>query len=306
MIIYCKGAFCMPSTKCMCCPRMCGIDRSLNYGFCKSNNNIKIAKAYLHQWEEPCLSKKNGAGTVFFSGCNLRCVYCQNYKISNQNFGKTISVDRLAEIFIELQDKGASNIELVTPTHYVLQILKALDKVKNRLVVPVVYNCGGYELPDIIKMLNGYIDVYLPDIKYFSDTFAARYSSAADYFSYASESVKEMISQCGKLSFDADGSIIKGTIIRHLVLPGLRKDSMNIIKWIADNLPADSYLLSLMSQYTPTPFVAEHFPELNRRITKMEYFSVLNYAADLGINGFSQSKTSAVSDYTPDFDLSGV
>ena len=267
---------------------------------------IKAAKAALHQWEEPCISCENGAGTVFFSGCSLRCVYCQNTQISAEGFGEIITSERLGDIFLELQDKGAENIELVTPTHFLPQIISALDRVKHRLEIPVVYNCGGYELKETIKRLNGYIDVYLPDIKYFSSEISAKYSKAADYFEYGSAAVTEMINQVGKLQYSESGKLLKGTVIRHLVLPNCRHDSMKIMDWIAENTPPDSRLVSIMSQYTPFDFISSDYPELKRRVTKMEYNSVVRHAENLGIKGFTQDISSAREEYLPLFDLEGI
>lgn len=275
-------------------------------GFCGMGAEIKAAKATLHQWEEPCISCKNGAGTVFFSGCSLRCVYCQNTEISAAGFGEIITDERLSEIFLELQDKGADNIELVTPTHFIPEIISALDRVKHRLEIPIVYNCGGYELAETIKRLDGYIDVYLPDIKYFSPEISGKYSSAPDYFEYASAAVTEMINQVGKLQYSDNDGLEKGTVIRHLVLPGCRHDSMKIMDWIAENTPTDYRLVSIMSQYTPFDFISADFPELKRRVTKMEYNSVVRYAENLGIKGFTQDISSAREEYLPLFDLEGI
>jgi putative pyruvate formate lyase activating enzyme len=288
------------------CPRRCGVDRYRQKGFCGTGAKTVVAKASLHLWEEPCLSYKNGAGTVFFSGCSLHCKFCQNNVISNELFGKAVSVERLADIFLELADKGADNIELVTPTHFVPLIIRALDRCKHKLGIPVVYNSGGYELTDTIALMNGYIDVYLPDIKYFSPEISGKYSSAPDYFRYASEAVSAMIKQVGELRYNACGGLLKGTIIRHLVLPSHRHDSMRIMDWIAANTFPENVLVSIMNQYTPFGFISSDFPELKRNVTKMEYNSVVRYAAELGLNGFTQEKTSASDEYVPDFDLSGV
>ena len=292
--------------KCMLCPRKCGVDRSVVTGFCGAGNEVIIARASLHKWEEPCISYKNGAGTVFFSGCNLHCCFCQNNKISNELFGKIISDEKLADIFLSLQDMGADNIDLVTPTHFINNIITALDKVKHKLSIPVVYNCGGYELVDTIKKLNGYIDIYLPDIKYFSPDISAKYSNAPDYFEAASDAVLAMISQVGKLCFNDEGGLMKGTVIRHMVLPSHRHDSIDIMDWIAENTSSNDVLVSIMNQYTPFDFISDEYPELKRRITKMEYNSVVDHAAELGINGFSQQKSSASEEYVPDFDLTGI
>ncbi len=291
---------------CRLCPRKCGVNRYETVGFCGMGAEVKAAKATLHQWEEPCISYNNGAGTVFFSGCSLRCVYCQNSEISNNGFGEAITAEKLGDIFLSLQDRGADNIELVTPTHFIPDIIKALDRVKNRLDIPVVYNCGGYELTETINRLQGYIDVYLPDIKYYSADISSKYSSAPDYFQRASEAVLEMINQTGKLRYNEKGGLVKGTVIRHLVLPGCRHDSMRIMDWIAENTDSDSRLVSIMSQYTPFDFISSDYPELKRRITKMEYNSVVRHAENLGIKGFTQDITSAREEYLPEFDLEGI
>lgn len=296
----------MNLTKCLLCPRKCAANRTKNTGVCGCTDKIKIAKACLHQWEEPCICGGNGAGTVFFSGCNLKCCYCQNFKLSHENYGTEISEKRLSEIFLELQEKGACNIDLVTPTPFVYNIIKALDLVKHKLKIPVVCNCGGYELPETIKLLDGYIDIYLPDFKYYDDKYALRYSGINDYFEYASESIKEMTHQTGKLVFNDNNIMLKGTIIRHLVLPNLRHDSINLMHWISDNLDPETFLISLMSQFTANENVMKNYPELNRHITKMEYNSILKKISELGLNGFCQDKSSAVPDYIPDFDLSGI
>lgn len=292
--------------KCGLCPRRCGVNRYETAGYCGMRAYPKTAKASLHLWEEPCISYKNGAGTVFFSGCSLHCVYCQNNIISSELFGMEISAERLSEIYLELQEKGADNIEFVTPTHFIPDIVKSLDLIKHKLKIPVIYNSGGYELTESIEMLDGYIDVYLPDIKYYSPEISERYSNAPDYFKYASEAVKEMISQAGDLKYNQDGGLIRGTVIRHLVLPDCRHDSMKILDWISENTSPEQVLVSLMSQYTPFEFIPEKFPELKRRITKMEYNSVVRYAEKLGICGFTQKKTSSGKKYVPDFDLSGI
>lgn len=292
--------------KCRLCPRECGANRINEKGFCGAGSNTIVARVSLHKWEEPCISYKNGAGTVFFSGCNLHCCFCQNNKISNELFGKEITNEKLADIFMRLQDMGADNIDLVTPTHFVPNILNALDMVKNKLLIPIVYNCGGYESVSTIKMLDGYVDIYLPDIKYYSTDISAKYSSAPDYFEKASRAVLEMIRQVGPLRYNDDGGLIKGTVIRHMVLPSHRHDSMEIVKWIAANTSPQEVLVSIMNQYTPFDFISDKYPELKRRVTKMEYNSVVNLAAELVLNGFTQQKSSASEEYVPDFDLSGI
>lgn len=292
--------------ECKLCPRECGADRTKEKGFCGAGDKAVVARASLHKWEEPCISYKNGAGTVFFSGCNLHCCFCQNNKISNELFGKEISDEELGDIFMRLQEMGADNIDLVTPTHFVPNIINALDMVKSKLSVPVVYNCGGYESVKTIDILNGYIDIYLPDMKYFSSEISAKYSNAPDYFEKASAAVLAMIKQTGELKFNDEGGLLKGTVIRHMVLPSHRHDSMEIIRWIAENTSPENVLVSIMNQYTPFEFISDEYPELKRRVTKMEYNSVVNLAAELGINGFTQQKSSASQEYVPDFDLSGI
>ncbi|WP_369682924.1 radical SAM protein [Ruminococcus flavefaciens] len=292
--------------ECKLCPRECGTDRTKEKGFCGAGDKAVVARASLHKWEEPCISYKNGAGTVFFSGCNMHCCFCQNNKISNELFGKEISDEKLSEIFLRLQDMGADNIDLVTPTHFVPNIIKALDMAKNKLTIPVVYNCGGYESLKTIEMLDGYIDIYLPDMKYFSSEISAKYSNSPDYFERASAAVLAMIKQTGELKFNDEGGLLKGTIIRHMILPSRRHDSMEIIRWIAENTSTKNVLVSIMNQYTPFEFISDEYPELKRRVTKMEYNSVVNLAAELGINGFTQQKSSASQEYVPDFDLSGI
>ena len=292
--------------KCTLCPRNCGADRSNSTGICGAGSSVIVARASLHKWEEPCISYKNGAGTVFFSGCNLHCCFCQNNKISNKLFGKEITDKQLADIFLRLQEDGADNIDLVTPTHFVPNIINALDMVKHKLDIPVVFNCGGYELKETIDMLEGYIDVYLPDMKYFSSDISSKYSNAPDYFEYASEAILAMIKQVGKLTFNSEGGLMKGTVIRHMVLPSHRHDSIKLIEWLADNTSRDDVLVSIMNQYTPFDFISEEFSELKRKVTKMEYNSVINRAAELGLKGFTQERSSASEDYVPDFDLSGI
>lgn len=291
---------------CRLCPRQCGADRYTGKGYCGIGAEVTAAKAYLHPWEEPCISYKNGAGTVFFTGCSLRCVYCQNSRISFTDHGKKMNAESLGDVFLRLRDMGADNIELVTPTHFVPHIIAALDKVKHRLGIPVVYNTGGYELTETLRRLDGYIDIYLPDIKYYSPEISGKYSAAEDYFDYASAAVKEMIRQMGKLKFNDAGGLERGTIIRHLVLPGCRKDSMAIMKWIAENTSEEEVLVSIMNQYTPFDHIPEEFGELKRRVTKMEYNSVVRFAEELGIQGYTQEKSSAAEKYVPDFDLENL
>lgn len=294
----------MDIKKCSLCPRKCGADRTLSSGFCGGGNSIRVARASLHFWEEPCLSGEKGSGTVFFSGCTLKCCFCQNFNISAENFGKDISVEHLSEIFIKLQNQGANNINLVNPTHYIPWIIEAIDLAKPQLTIPIVYNNGGYETVESLKMLEGYVDVYLPDLKYFSSELSKKYSRAEDYFDVATKAIKEMFRQVGKPVFEGD-LLKKGVIIRHLALPSHRDDSFKVLEWIADNFSADEILLSLMSQYTPF-YKSCEYPEINRRISTFEYNKVLEKAISLGLNGFMQEKSSAKEEYTPNFDLTGI
>jgi putative pyruvate formate lyase activating enzyme len=289
---------------CSLCPIKCGADRNIKQGYCGGGKSIRVAKASLHFWEEPCISGENGSGTVFFSGCPLKCCFCQNYQISSENFGNEISIEHLSEIFLELQDKGANNINLVNPTHYVPWVIKSLDIVKNKLSIPIVYNSGGYENIETIKMLDGYIDIYMPDLKYMSSEMSKKYSNAENYFETASQAILLMSEQVPSLEWN--GNLLKkGLIIRHLVLPTGRHDSMSILNWINDNLTKNSYLLSLMSQYTPM-YRSHEYKEINRRTSTFEYNSVVEKACELNIAGFMQEKQSASKDYIPYFDLSGI
>lgn len=294
----------MDIKNCELCPRKCHADRTRAFGFCGGGNNIKLARAALHFGEEPCISGKNGSGAIFFSGCTLKCCYCQNYKISAENFGKEISVQRLSDIFLELQDKGANNINLVSATQYLPWVIKALNIVKHKLLIPVVYNTSGYETYKSIDMLNGYVDIYLPDLKYKSSRLAKEYSFADDYFEVATEAIKQMFLQVGKPVFESD-LLKKGMIVRHLTLPSARRDSIEIIKWLENNFKTDEIMVSLMSQYTPFYKSCEH-KEINRRISTFEYNFVLDEVERSGFVGYCQEKSSAKEEYTPQFDLTGV
>lgn len=292
---------------CNLCPRECNADRGLGkIGFCKVPNHIKVARATLHFWEEPCISGEEGSGTVFFSGCNLRCVYCQNRKIAEGVYGKEIDVDRLAAIFLELQAKGANNINLVTPSHYVLQIVSALKKAKNEgLFVPIVYNSGAYEKVETLKLLEGYMDVYLPDFKYMDGNLGGRYSNAEDYPVVAKKAIDEMVRQVGKPEFDNRGILKRGVVVRHLVLPGCIKDSKNIIKYLYDTYGNDIFI-SILNQYTPLTGL-EKYPEINRKLTEEEYNEVVDFAIEIGVeNGFIQEGDVADESFIPDFDGQGV
>lgn len=285
---------------------MCRADRTTASGYCKAPAGILAARAALHFWEEPCISGTQGSGAVFFSGCTLRCCFCQNYKISRAPQGKSISSERLSEIFLELQEQGAHNINLVTATHYLPWILPALDMVKKQLHIPVVYNCGGYERLETIQALSSYVDIWLPDLKYFISDLSRRYSQAPDYFDRASAAIRQMILQTGTPVFDAQGIMQKGVIIRHLVLPGQKEDSLQLIKWMAEELPKKQFYISLLSQYTPYEKNPD-FPELNRRITSYEYQKVVDTALEFGLEqGFMQKRTSAKEEYTPSFAYQGL
>lgn len=292
---------------CKLCPRECNVDRGLGKtGFCKVPNHIKVARAALHFWEEPCISGDEGSGTVFFSGCNLRCVYCQNRKIAEGVYGKNITVDRLAAIFLELQEKGANNINLVTPSHYVLQIIKALEMAKEQgLTLPVVYNSSAYEKVETLKLLEGYVDVYLPDFKYMDSHLSGKYSKAEDYSVVAKRAIFEMVRQVGPPCFDDRGILQKGVIVRHLVLPGYTQDSKKIIKYLYDTY-GNGIFISILSQFTPLSYLSE-YPELNRKITEEEYEDVVEYAIEIGVdNGFIQEGDVAEESFIPDFEGQGV
>lgn len=293
--------------KCTLCPRNCSVNR-LNdeIGFCKASKNIKIARVSLHAWEEPCISGKNGSGTIFFSNCNLSCVFCQNHEISQENIGKDISVERLSEIFIEQQNRGANNINLVTPTHYVPQIIESIKLAKKSgLNLPILYNTNSYENLETIRSLEGYIDIYLPDLKYMNDKYALKYSNVKDYFKFASKAIEEMVRQCPKPTFNKDGLITKGVIIRHLMLPGLLFDSKKIIDYIHSTFK-DSVYISIMNQYTPM-FNSKEYPEINKPLSKKHYESLIDYSLNIGIkNGFIQEDGTVKESFVPHFDLRGV
>lgn len=287
---------------CRLCPRECGADRtSGRLGFCGCGSEIKIARAALHRWEEPCISGRSGSGAVFFSGCTLGCVFCQNYEISAGLKGYEITEEELADEFLRLQSEGANNINLVTPTQYLPGIISALDTAKSRgLNIPIVYNCGGYEKTETLKMLEGYIDVYLPDFKYFSDKYALGYSRAADYVSFAKTAVAEMYRQTGKCVFDENGIIKSGVIVRHLLLPGLLFESKKAVDYLYETY-GDNIWLSLMSQYTPMPQVSGN-PRLNRRVPYKQYSALVDYCANRGMTRvYVQESTSADTCYIPEF-----
>lgn len=286
---------------CNLCPRKCGVDRSKNIGFCGVGNTIKVAQASLHFWEEPIISGTRGSGTIFFSGCNLKCVYCQNHKISHEAFGAEITPHRLAEIFKELEAKGAHNINLVTPTHYVDGIVEAL-KIYTP-AVPIVYNTSGYDSVETLKKLKGYVQIYLTDLKYFSKDLSKNYSGVSNYFEVATAAISEMLSQQPK-NVIRGGLLRQGVIIRHMVLPNCSGDSVKVLDWISEHCP--KAIVSLMGQYTPC-YKAKHLPEINRKITPLEYKRVIAYFNAKGLkNGYCQDLDSATEDYIPPFNLKGV
>lgn len=298
---------------CNFCPRNCRADRRKAPGYCQSPAGLIAARAALHPWEEPCISGLHGSGTVFFSGCTLRCCFCQNYKISSEGFGKAITSRRLSEIFLELQAQGAHNINLVTATQYLPSVLEALKLARPELTIPAVYNCGGYETIETVEALSEYVDIWLPDLKYYSSVLSARYSGAGDYFEKASAAIRKMIELAGPPVFEEfseDGRTCrlmkKGVIIRHMVLPKQKEDSIRLLHWIHNQLPQGHFLLSLLSQYTPF-YRSSQYPELNRRITSYEYQKVVDTAISLGLtDGFMQEKSSAKEEYTPPFELEGI
>lgn len=289
---------------CNLCPRGCNKDRATERGFCNAGASLTLARAGLHFWEEPCISTYGGSGAVFFSGCTLKCIYCQNDKISRGHTGKEITEKRLREIFDELIDQGADNINLVTPSHYADKIAEALSKEK--LPVPVVYNTSAYEKAETLKMLDGLVDVYLPDYKYASSDLAKRLSFAPDYPETAFAAIEEMFRQRGSYTLDEDGLLTSGVLIRHLVLPGFIENTLDVIDRITSRFDDTQVLFSLMSQYTP-PKKELSIPSLNRRLTEEEYSRTVDYLYLSGFeNGFVQELSSAKEEYTPDFDLSGV
>ncbi len=287
---------------CSICPRKCGIDRSKSNGYCKSPEDFVLARAALHFWEEPCISGKNGSGAVFFSGCNLGCVFCQNEEISHLGKGVQVSEDRLVQIFDRLVEQGASNINLVNPTHYALKIARVLERHKPN--VPIVYNSSGYESVETLKRLEGLVDVYLPDFKYTRADRAMRYCGASDYPERAKKAIFEMRRQQKTDVFDDKGIMLKGVIVRHLVLPANTNSAIEAVDFIADELK-DTYL-SLMAQYTPCGNL-NNFPEINRKITEREYNKVVDYAIFKGLNKvFIQELESSDKKYIPPFDLTGI
>ena len=283
------------------CPRGCRVDRERGRGFCGVGKAFCVSRAALHPWEEPFLSGTRGSGTLFFSGCNLRCVFCQNREISRGNVGKELSPEALEEVLLRLQEAGAHNLNLVTPTHYARELVPVLERLKPRLRIPVVYNCGGYERVESLRHLEGLVDIYLPDFKYLDAVRAETYSGAADYGEVATLALEEMLRQQPRLEYDGEGMLLRGVAVRHLVLPGGRKDSLHLLRHLAEHFGTREYLLSLMSQYTPEFALDSPYPELHRRVTTFEYESVVKEAERLGFAGCIQDRSSASSSYTPDF-----
>lgn len=300
----------LTTSPCNLCPRECHVDRkSGRTGFCLEDDRIYVARAALHMWEEPCISGLNGSGTVFFSGCNLRCVYCQNHEIAAGKRGKQISTGRLAEIFIELQEKGAANINLVTPDHYADKVAKAvLMARKNGLTVPIVYNCSGYTKREVIRNLSGIVDVFLTDFKYMDSELAAKLSSAPDYPTVAQRALAEMVDITHNAIFDRQGMMQKGVIVRHLLLPGHKQNAKDVIRYVYETY-GDSVYISLMNQYTPCAGIKLRTDqqELYRKVTKREYDAVVDYAIGLGVkNAFIQEGDTAKESFVPEFDGEGV
>lgn len=296
----------MDAFSCAACPRRCGALRKPaqpSGGFCGMPAGFVVARAALHQWEEPCISGQHGSGTVFFSGCSLRCVYCQNQQISLGRYGALVTEENLLRMFDRLIEQGAHNLNLVNPTHYAPMLAKALKKYCSP--VPVIYNSGGYERVEMLKALEGLVDIYLPDLKYVDSAVSLRYSGAADYFDYASKAILEMSRQVGKAAFDENGVMKKGLIVRHLILPRNTAQSIKALTWIRENLP-EGTLVSLMCQYTPCGEL-ENFPELQRRLTRRDYEKVVDQMLELGLTGgYLQELSSAKEEYIPPFDLTGV
>ena len=294
----------MNLAKCEICPHKCRIDRTKNQiGRCKSTDKVKIALYSIHDFEEPCISGKNGSGTVFFSNCNMNCIYCQNYEISQEGRGKEISIEELADIFIEQQNRNVENINLVTPTSYVLQIIEAIKIAKsNGLKIPIVYNTNGYERVETLKLLKGYIDIYLPDLKYYEDKIGKKYSKIDNYFEIATKAIKEMCRQVGAPKLDERGIIKKGLMIRHLVLPNNIENSKKVLKWIKENIDENVYI-DIMAQYFPT-YKARESLELNRKLTKEEYEEIEQYVYELDIkNGYMQELGEHEEEYVPKWEF---
>lgn len=293
----------MINNKCNICPRNCGVDRINTLGFCTSGKNVKVARASRHMWEEPCISGENGSGTVFFSGCNMKCVFCQNDKISRGRTGIELSENELAELFLRINESGVHNINLVTPTHFLDVIIRVLEKIKEKLTIPVVYNCSGYESVEMLGNTKGIIDIFLTDIKYKSNILSKNYSCCPDYFEVAVKCLEEMCRLVGRPVIK-DGIMQSGVIVRHLILPSHKSDSIDILEALFEKFGTMEFLVSLMNQYTPTDNCVP-FPNLMRRVTSLEYKRVAEVFERLGFDGFMQEKSSASTDFIPDFDDKG-
>ena len=288
--------------KCEICPHKCKVNRTNNQvGRCKSKNTVKVAKASVHNFEEPCISKINGSGTVFFSNCNLNCVFCQNYEISQQGLGKEITIKELSEVFLKLQNENVNNINLVTPTSYVPQIVEAIKIAKSKgLKIPIVYNTNSYENVETLKLLEGYIDIYLPDLKYAENNLGKQYSNINNYFEIATKAIKEMYRQVGNIEFDENGIAKKGIIIRHLVMPNHVENSKKVLQWIKDNMPDDIFV-SVMNQYFPT-YKAKEFKDINRKLTNREIKKIEEFIYSLNFkNGYIQDTEKNEQQYVPNW-----
>ncbi len=297
----------MDWTNCHLCPRECGADRTHGLGACRVTNTITAARAALHMWEEPCISGEEGSGAVFFSGCNLNCVYCQNREIALGHSGKVITEERLCEIYLELQEKKANNINLVTAGHYLPIVIDSIKRARKQgLTIPIVYNSSGYEKVEAIRALDGIADIFLPDFKYIKKETAEKYSNAPDYPEVAKRALAQMVKQAGEAQFDDRQMMTRGVIVRHLILPGHIEESKKAIRYLYETY-GDQIYISIMNQYTPMPGIEKSFPELERTITQKEYDEVVDYAVDLGVeNGFIQEGETAKDSFIPQFDNTGV
>lgn len=287
--------------KCNLCPRNCLVDRSNTVGFCGMKDKLVVAKAYLHKWEEPCISGTNGSGTIFFTGCNLKCIFCQNKEISTKLIGQEITVEEFSNICLNLEKQGAHNINLVTPTHFVPLIIEGLKLAKEKgLNIPIVYNTSSYENIETIKKLDGIIDIYLPDLKYYDDTYAVKYSHAPNYFNTAITAISEMYKQVGTPKFDENGIMTSGIIVRHMMMPNLKEDTKKILDYLYKTYHNDIFI-SIMNQYTPIKHF-ERYQELNNKINNNDYDEIINYALDLGIRkAFIQEGDTALNSFIPNF-----
>ena len=287
--------------KCNLCPRNCNVDRDKKLGYCGAPNEMVIARYSRHMWEEPIISGDKGSGTIFFSYCNLRCSFCQNYELSELHKGRVVSVDDFSDIVMDLQNSGVHNINLVTPTMFVPKIIEGVKLARDKgLNIPIVYNTSSYENVDTVKMLDGYVDIYLPDLKYYDNNLSKKYSGVDNYFKYASKAIDEMVRQVGSVKLDDKGMMVKGVIVRHMVMPGCVEDSKKIIKYLYDKYH-DNIIISIMTQYTPVR--KNKYSELNRRVYDYEYNEVVNYAYDIGVRkAFIQDGDSQEESFIPDFD----